>query len=526
MTVPTPAPASASPRAWLGLAVLALPTLLVSIDVSVMLLALPHISRGLGATSTQTLWIMDVYGFMLAGFLITMGTLGDRIGRRKLLMWGATGFGLASTLAAFSTSPLMLIGARALLGIAGATLSPSILALIGNMFGDPKQRSLAISIWLASFMGGMALGPLVGGAVLEHFAWGGVFLLGVPVMLLLLLTAPLLLPEYRAPQPGRLDLPSVGLSLATILPVTYGLKELAKSGPELVPVLAILFGLGAGSIFIRRQRTLENPLLDLRLFRSRAFCAAVGGMFGVTLTGANMLFISQYLQFVQQLGPLHAGLWMLPAVAASMLGFLASPLIARRVRPAHLIAAGLAISIGGALLLTRVDAVDGLGVLVVAYAVWNLGAAPLVSLSTDLVVGSAPPAKAGSAASLSETSAELAFALGIAVLGSLGTAVYRTQLGAAVPAGLVTDAARDSLAGALSLAATLPAPVGTSLRLAAQAAFTSGLHVVAAASALVLLGVAILALRLLGHIRPIGAGQPEPPAPIPHPTSPIPEGAC
>jgi MFS transporter, DHA2 family, multidrug resistance protein len=501
----TPSPAPAGPRAWLGLAVLALPTLLVSIDVSVMLLALPHISAGLGANSTQTLWIMDIYGFMLAGSMLTMGTLGDRVGRRTLLMLGATAFGLASILAACSTSATMLIGARALLGVAGATLAPSILALIGNLFRDPRQRALAISLWLVCFMGGMAAGPLVGGAVLERFWWGAVFLLAVPVMALLLATAPLLLPEYRDPRPGRLDLPSVGLCLATILPLIYGLKEVARRGPEPLPVLAMVVGAAVGVAFVRRQRRLESPLLDVRLFGNRAFSAAVGGLFGLTLTGATMLFITQYLQFVAGLSPLHAGLWMVPAVGASIAGFLVSPLLARRVRPAHLIGAGLVVSAAGAVLLTRVEATSPLPLLVACYALLNLGAAPLVSLATDLVVGSVPPEKAGSAAALSETSGELAFAFGIASLGSLGAAVYRGRLDAAGLPAQLAEAARDSLAGAVTAAATLPEPAAAALLASAHDAFVDGLHAVAATSALVLLGVAVLALTMLRHVRPLGA---------------------
>lgn len=279
-------------REWTGLAVLALPALLISIDLSVMILALPHISSSLGADSSQQLWIVDIYGFMLSGFLITMGTLGDRIGRRKLLLLGGTAFAVASLLAAFSQSAEMLIVARALLGIAGATVSPSTLALIGNMFRDHKQRSLAIGIWLMCSMGGMALGPVVGGIMLERFWWGSVFLLGVPVMLILLLIGPILLPEYRQLESGRIDLFSVLLSLLAILPFIYGLKEIATHGLHITPLLFVLTGAVLGAVFVTRQRMLTNPLLDLRLFANHGFGTALGGMFGITLTGATMLFIA------------------------------------------------------------------------------------------------------------------------------------------------------------------------------------------------------------------------------------------
>ncbi|NUO60128.1 MAG: MFS transporter [Hamadaea sp.] len=469
-------------REWAGLGVLALPTLLVSIDVFVMLLALPHISEALDATSAQQLWIMDIYGFMLSGFMITMGTLGDRIGRRKLLLIGSAAFGLASVLAAFSASPLSLIASRALLGVAGSTLAPCALALITAMFRDPKQRGLAIGLWLVCFMGGAAVGPVVGGVLLENFWWGSVFLLGVPAMLLLMILGPLILPEHRDEHAGRLDFLSVALSLAAILPIVYGLKELARVGAEPVPFLALAGGLFFGIIFVRRQQRLDDPLLDLRLFANRAFSTALGCMFaGTMLMGALMMFISQHLQLVGGLSPLRAGLWMLPGVAASGIAFLVSPLLARRFRPAYLIGGGIGLSVVGLLVLTQVPAHSAPALVATGFALTNLGAGPFVTLGTDLVVGNAPPAKAGSAAALNETSGEFGFALGIALLGSLATAIYRSS---------TPPAAGETLADAI---------LGGdgSVIAAARAAFVTGMHLAAGLSAVILAGVAVAVVVLL-----------------------------
>ncbi|MGH3382563.1 MAG: MFS transporter [Actinoallomurus sp.] len=490
---------NAGKREWIGLAVLALPTLLVSIDVFVLLLALPRLSTDLGAGSTEQLWIMDIYGFMVAGFLVTMGTLGDRIGRRRLLLIGAAGFGAASVLAAYSTSAGMLIAARALLGIAGATLAPSTLGLISNMFTVPRQRAVAISVWMACFMGGAALGPLVAGVLLDHFWWGSVFLLGVPAMVLLLVLGPVLLPEYRDAGAGRIDLPSVVLSLAAILPVVYGLKELARGGWQPVPAAAVVVGTAAGWVFVRRQRGLADPLLDVRLFGRRTFSAALGSMlFGTMLMGAIMMFITEYFQLVQGLSPLRSGLCMLPGIGASLVSFLLSPHLARLVRPAYLIGGGMAVSVCGLLLIARADATSGLAAVMIGFAVSNFGAGPMVTLGTDLVVGSAPVEKAGSAGAMNQTSGELGFALGIAALGSLGTVVYRDRV--SVPAGVPADAARethDTLAGATTAAARLPGRLGTGLLDSAREAFTSGMHVAATVSAVLLVVVAVVVATLL-----------------------------
>src|ERR1700754_1065933 len=260
-------------REYAGLAVLTLPTILIALDMSVLYLALPHLGADLGASSLQQLWITDVYGFMVAGLLITMGTLGDRIGRRRLLLIGAAAFSVASVVAAYSTSAEMLIVTRALLGVAGATLMPSTLTLISTMFRDPRQHGMAIAVWMACFMGGLALGPIVGGVLLEHFWWGSVFLLGVPVMLLLLATGPAVLPEYRHPAAGRVDPASVVLCLATVLPLVYGLKEISRDGVRVLPAVAVVVGVLAGHRFVRRQRPLTEPMLDLRLFANRTFTA-------------------------------------------------------------------------------------------------------------------------------------------------------------------------------------------------------------------------------------------------------------
>jgi len=505
----------ATAREWTGLAVLALPTLLISIDVSVILLALPRISETLGADSAQQLWIMDIYGFLLAGFLITMGTIGDRIGRRKLLMIGGAAFAAASVLAAFSTSVPMLIAARGLLGIAGATLSPSILALITNMFHDERQRGFAISIWLTCFMGGMLLGPLVGGVMLEHFWWGAPFLLGVPVMLLLLVTAPALLPEYKAPQAGRLDLVSVVLSLGAILPVVYGLKELAKGDVSLAPFGAIGFGVLLAIVFIRRQVTLAHPLVDLKLFRNGAFTAVIGAMFLITVTGAIMVLTAQYFQLVAGLSPLWAGLCGLPAILLMIIAFMLAPKLAQTIRPGLLIASGMGVAIIGLLIVLFFIQSYGVPAVIVGFALFNLGCAPMVTLGTGIMMGFVEPERAGAAAALQETSSEFGFSLGIASLGSLGTLVYRGMLSGTLPAGLTeaeTHAATETLAGAASLAASLPD--GAPLLTAASAAFTAALQLVVAVEAGILLLIAIVALTALRGVKPLGAGAGADPTPL------------
>jgi DHA2 family multidrug resistance protein-like MFS transporter len=485
--------------------VIALPCLLYSMDLEVLYLAVPSLTTDLEPSSAQLLWITDIYGFLLAGCLITMGTLGDRVGRRRLLLIGAAAFGVASVLAAFSTSVEMLIASRALLGVAAATLAPSTLSLIRNMFLDPAQRTFAIGIWATSFSVGAAIGPLLGGVLLEFFWWGSVFLLAVPVMALLLVLGPMLLPEFRDPGAGRLDLISAGLSLVAVLAVIFGLKRIAQDGLEWLPALSMLAGVAVGFVFVRRQRTLANPLIDLQLFRAPAFSASLAAnTLGIFVAFGAFLFIAQYLQLVLGLSPLKAGLWTLPSAGGFVVGSLLAPVLVRWLRPAFVIAGGLALAAVGLGLLTQVDGESGLAVIVAGSVVLALGVAPSVTLGTDLIVGTATPERAGTASGISETGAELGGALGIAVLGSIGVAVYRGRVADAVPAGVPpedADAARDTLGGAVDAAERLPDQLGATLLDTARDAFTQGLQVVAVSSAAVTLVVAVLVALLLRRVR-------------------------
>ena len=496
----------ATRREWLGLAVLALPTLLSAMDFSVLFLALPRLAADVRPSGTQLLWITDIYGFMVAGFLVTMGALGNRIGQRRLLTAGAVAFGLASAAAAYSVSADMLIAARALLGIAGATLMPSTLGLISTMFRRPAQRTTAVSLWAACLLAGTAIGPVVGGVLLQYFWWGSVFLIGLPVMAVLVIAAPVLLPEHREPGAGRLDLVSVALSLAATLPVIYSLKTLARSGLTGPAVLALVTGLAFGAMFVRRQRSTDSPLLDLRLFRHRAFTAAVGILLaaGAVSGGIGFLF-SQYLQLVAGLSPLHAGLWSLPDTAAMIACSLLCPILVRRIRPGYVIGGGLAVSATGFWVLTQVQAGPGVAVAVAGVVIVFAGVTPAWVVGTDLIIGSVPPQAGGSASSVSETASELGFALGVAVIGSIEAAVYRLQTAHAIPAAVparAAAAARDSLAGAQSAAARLPHGLAATLLDAARQAFTQGLSTAAAVSVAVAGVLALLAVILLRHPHP------------------------
>lgn len=476
-------------KAWLGLAVLLLPTTLLFLAMTVLFLATPYIAADLTSSSAELLWVNDVYGFMMAGLLVAMGTVGDRVGRRKVLLLGAAIFGLASLAAAFAPNIEVLIAARALMGVGAAAVMPSTLSLISNMFANPAQRATAVGMWAASVSVGVALGPLIGGLLLESFWWGAALLIGVPVMALVIIAAPLLVPEYRAPGTGAPDLPSVALSMATLLPLVYGIKEFSKEGLTVTAALTALAGVAFGTWFVRRQLRLDTPLLDVRLFANRMFSGALGVfLFSAIALGGMYLLFTQYLQLVAGLSPLATGLWILPAALALVAVSTVSPIIARRIRPAYVIAAGAALSVAGYVVLTQVTSVAGLPLLITGFYLLYPGIAPTMALTTNLVIGSAPREKAGAAAAVNATASDLGVALGIALMGSIGTAIYR----AGVPA-----EATDTLSGALTAAADLPPAAADALVTVARAAFTDGLNVAAIVAAALAAAAAVLAVTLL-----------------------------
>jgi DHA2 family multidrug resistance protein-like MFS transporter len=508
MPVESGAGPKAGRREWIGLAVLALPTLLLSVDMSVLYLALPHLSADLHASAVQQLWVIDIYSFMTAGFLVTMGTLGDRIGRRRLLMIGAVVFGAASLVAAYSNSPGMLIATRAIIGIAAATILPSALGLVRNMFQSPKDMGKAMGIWFSCFLGGQAIGPLVGGLLLDNFWWGSVFLMGVPVMVLVLIFSPIYLPESRHTMGGKLDLISVALSLAAILPIIYGLKDAANNGWSATAVVTIVVGVIIGAVFLRRQNKLQTPLLDLSLFRNKTFSTSLAVMLlaGVVMAGI-VLLSAIYLQTVKGYSPLDAGLLLLPQNVAMVIGSMTAPMIASKFRASYVMAGGLLISAIGLVIVMTISGTSATPLLVVGL-VLTLGGISLPMVMTgNLVMGSQPMEKAGAAAGIMETSGEFGVAVGVAVMGSLAALVYRNTL-PSIP-GVPDAASHASITSAAVTAAKLPAVLGNELMTAARTAFAHGFDTVAGVGAAIFVILTIVsAIVIRKSDQPAGFGGP------------------
>ncbi|MET7936654.1 MFS transporter [Streptomyces sp. NPDC005322] len=520
----TPPGTRAGRKEWTAFAVLMLPLLLVSMDVSVLYFAVPAISRELHPTSTQQLWIFDIYAFALAGLLITMGSLGDRFGRRKLLMFGAVAFGTASVAAAYAQSAEMLIAARAVLGVGGATLMPSTMALIRNMFRDEKQRGQAIAIWSSAMAGGVALGSVMSGVMLNHFWWGSVFLVNVPAMVLLLALVPILVPEFKDPQPGGFDLLSVPLSMGAVLPVIYGLKKMAADNAfSAPPALSIAAGLVIGAAFVRRQLTRRDAMIGPELFRNRGFgpSIAINSLAGFAMMG-SAYFTTQYLQSVLGKGPLEAALWsLLPSVCVGFAAPIASAVVQRGANRAYVISTGFLIgAIGYGVL--ALAGTDSLWTVLIGAAVLASGIVMVIALVTDMAIGTVPTERAGSAAALLETGQEFGGAMGMAVLGSVGTAVYRGDVKDAVPAGLpvdALDAVRETLGTAIAVAGQLKGRTGEQVLGTAREAFTNGMQLASLAGAAVLVAAAVLAAVTLRRV-PVATPEDEAAPPPDGGTSP------
>ncbi|MQW74518.1 MFS transporter [Nocardioides sp. dk4132] len=505
MTQETAAPASEAParagrREWAALGVLVLVVMLLAIDGTVLYLAVPSLSADLAPSSSQLLWIGDIYSFVLAGLLITMGNVADRIGRKRLLLIGSAAFGTASVLAAFSPDAGTLIAARALLGVAGATLMPSTLSIVRSMFADAAQRTRAIALWSVGATAGAALGPLVGGVLLEHFWWGSVFLINVPVMIVALVAGWFLLPESRGRAGQRIDLASSVLSILAIVPLVYAVKHWIASGFDAVVVAALVLGLVAGWVFLRRQARLAVPLLDVSLFRVPAFSGAVAAnLLSIFAFLGLLFFFSQYLQLVRGLGPLQAGLAELPATLASIVVIALIGVLLARLGAGRAISTGLAVAAVGLAGISATATWDTFWGLGLALAVMGLGVGIAMTLSTDAVVSAVPKDRAGAASAIAETAYELGAALGIALLGSLQMAMYRARLD--LPADL-EPAAIDTVSD--SLATTVVTIEDAAVVMAAQEAFTSAMQTTAMVAAAILLLAAVVAWRMIPSVITVG----------------------
>ncbi|MCJ0869474.1 MFS transporter [Streptomyces sp. AP-93] len=512
----TPGP-RAGRKEWTALGVLMLPLLLVSMDVSVLYFAIPYISRDLEPSATQQLWILDMYGFVLAGLLITMGALGDRIGRRRLVLAGAALFGAASVAAAYASTAELLIAVRALLGLGGAALMPSTLALIRNLFHDEEQRGRAVTLWTAVMTTGISLGPVVSGLLLEHFWWGAVFLINLPAMVLLLVLVPFLVPEFTSAKRERLDLPSAASSLGAVLLVIYGIKEWARHGYEPLPALAIATGLVLGLVFVHRQGHLAHPVIDLGLLGRRAFGGPVfANLLAMFATVGMAVFLTQYLQSVLGLSPFDAALWSLVPAVGVAVAAPAGAALARRVDRAYVMGGSFLLSGCGFLWLTQVSTDTALWFTLAGVSLYAGGLVAAMTLANELALGAAPPERAGSAAAVLESGQELGGALGMAILGSIGAAVYSRDMADALPPGVPqAEAVRETLGGATAAASQLSAGTADAVLAAARDAFTHGMGFAAVGSAIVMAGAGLFSFTWLRGAGTTGRPTPSPTGPRP-----------
>ncbi|MDO5752241.1 MFS transporter [Arthrobacter sp.] len=491
-------PPRAGIRSWIALAVLMLPVLLISVDNTVLSFAIPSISLALVPSASELLWIIDVYPLVLAALLVPMGSLADRIGRRKLLLIGSTGFAVVSVMAAFAPSAGALIGYRALLGFFGAMLMPATLSLIRNLFLHPDQRRTAIAVWAAGFSGGAALGPIIGGFILEHFWWGAVFLLSVPVLIPLLILAPIFVPESKDPNPGKIDPLSILLSFGAMVPTLIGIKEIAQSGISAVNVAFIIAGITLGVLFVRRQLRRAHPMMDMSLFKNPVFSGGVlANLLSIFALVGFLYFVTQHLQLVVGLSPTHAAFVLVPGLAITIISGLVAAKLASRFKPSYLVAGGLLLNATG-FLIVWLNTDGSVAGIVAAFAVLGAGVGMAETISNDLILSAAPPAKAGAASAISETAYEVGAVLGTAILGSVLAAAYK--LNVVLPASLSSadkESAGQTLGGAIDVARWMPPQQGEALLASAKHAFDSGSGIVAMVGVVLMLGAALMCLRTL-----------------------------
>lgn len=488
----TPPP---SPHRWRVLSVLASSLLLIAMDATILTVALPQIAADLEPGATELLWIVDVYGLVLAALLVAMGTLSDRIGRRRLLLIGLAVFGVASAGIALAPSTPALIAARFALGIGGAMVMPSTLSVLRNVFPDDRERAFAIGIWSAVASSGFALGPIVGGAILEVASWPWAFLVNIPIVVVAIALVGRWVPESRNPDPGPWDGASVALSVAGMLALVWGIKHGGEAGfgdPLTLSAVAggalLLWG------FARRQLRSTTPLLDLRLFADRRFSGAVVAVLFVFFgLGAVLLLLTQFLQLVQGLGPLETGLRLLPlALAAGVISPLTDQL-SRRLGSRTVIGGSFVLLMVGFAMLASLERGTGAAQMALALAVIGAGAGLAATAGSAAIMAAAPPERAGGAAAVQETAFELGGALGVAMLGTLAATIYRSQLGAQenVPA------AAEGLPAAATAAASIGGDAGARLLLAAQGAFERGTTATLVAAAVIMGAVALLSAMVL-----------------------------
>ncbi len=490
----------AGPREWTALAVLMLPVLMVSVDNTVLSFALPAISVDLTPTGTQLLWIVDLYAIMLAGLLIAMGTIGDRFGRRRLLLIGTVGFGAASLVAAYSRSAEMLLLARALQGVFGATLMPSTLSLIRNVFHDPRDRRLAIASWAAMFSGGAALGPVLGGWLLGHASWGSVFLINVPIVIVLVPLALALLPESRDPAPEPLDPFAIVLSLLAMLPLVFGIKNLAEHGLSDLTLTAFAVGIIAAWALIHRLRTSPSPMIDLSLFGNRVFSGAIVANLLSLMGLTGFLFLgAQLLQLVLGLTAMDAALVLLPGLVATVVAGFVAVRLANVISIRSLVSASFVASATG-YAITALTEVPSVLSVAIAFTVMGVGIGMAETLTNDVMLSSVPSSKAGAASAISETAYEIGAVLGTAVLGTVLTSTYRSHL--TYPAMLQwgeREGAFETLGGTVEVAKFYPNEVGTGLLDSAREAFDLGVQYTSAAAIVIALLAALVSWRTLKH---------------------------